>query len=857
MERETIDMFKISEFTVEGLSTGCVTDNEAPRFAWSFESDVKGIRIVSRELTINDYTKKISEDQFFSYDGPALKPRTIYTAVLATKADNGEEAKAEVTFETGKLHENWYGKFITDGDYVFTEKKVSPKVMVFKKSFDLKKKTVKRAKLYATAVGMYRIDLNGCKVGDRFLTPGFTSYKTNLQYQTYDVTNMLKQNNTFLATVSGGWAVGSFVYSRENRVTADKQSFMCELHIEYADGEESVTGTNESWDVSMNGPVLSADIYDGEEYDATVNENAMYFKQVAVSKLSFAPTILADYSSPVREHETFEPVSVKRIGDETIYDFGQNFAGLIHFEADAEKGKEILIRHAEVLHQDGTLNTDFLRSAKAQIRYICKNGHQEYFPSFTYMGFRYVSVKGIDPEKIKVTARALYSDVKDNGSFTCSNEMINRLQENIRWGAKSNFVDIPTDCPQRDERMGWTGDIALFARTAAYNFDMGRFLKKWLKDMRAEQGKGGGIPNTIPSGGFGFPVTMPLMAIDFWGDASILVPYAEYLARGDEKILSDNYEMMKKYVNACRFWAGLLSFGKRKYLWHTPAVFHFGDWVAPDAPKMSQWQRRSRWTATASLANTSQLLSEIAEILGKKEDAKEYRKVSEGAAEAYRKYLTDGNGQLKNEFQTAYVLPIFFDMFKGKEKQNAADNLAKLVRDNNYRIGTGFPGTPYILFALADNGHKEEAFKMLLCDKCPSWLYEVRVGATTIWERWDGLDEDGNCPIGDDGTDTMISYNHYASGAVGDFLYRRIAGIEPLTAGYKSFRIKPMLGGGLTFASGKLGTPYGEIESSWKVANGSFTINVKVPVGTTCQLVLPDGTEKILESGEYTENCNV
>jgi alpha-L-rhamnosidase len=473
------------------------------------------------------------------------------------------------------------------------------------------------------------------------------------------------------------------------------------------------------------------------------------------------------------------------------------------------------------------------------------------------MGFRYVSVRGISADRIKVTARALYSDVKDNGSFTCSNEMINRLQENIRWGAKSNFVDIPTDCPQRDERMGWTGDIALFANTAVYNYDCGRFLKKWLKDMRAEQKATGGIPNTIPSQGYGFPVTMPVMAVDFWGDASVLVPYAQYMADGDEKILIDNYEMMKKYVNACRFWAGFLSFGKRRHLWNTMSVLHFGDWVAPDVPKMSQWQKRSKWTATASLSNTSRLLSEIAGILGKSEDEALYKKVSENAADAYRKYLTDGNGRLKEEFQTAYVLPIYFGMFKGKEKANAADNLAELVRKNDYKIGTGFPGTPYILFALADNGHEDEAFKMLTNTQCPSWLYEVKMGATTIWERWDGLDENGNCPIGDDGTDVMISYNHYASGAVGDFLYRRVAGIEPLEAGYKRFAVKPLVGGGLTSACGRLNTPYGEIVSSWEILEDDFRLEVKVPVGSSCKVTLPDGAESELASGQYVLTCKV
>ena len=849
-------MLQIKKFTVEELDRGCVTDSENPVFAWNYDSDRNGTTIVSQKLVIGDYEKEILSDGSYTYDGPGLSSMREYTAKLIAMADNGDIAEKSISFATGKMHDPWSGQFITDGDYVFKEKKISPKVMVFRKKFETDKK-VSKAVIYSTAIGMYRLDLNGSKVGEDFLTPGFTSYKTNLQYQTYDVTDMLKETNTLFATLSGGWAVGSFVFSRVNRVTADKQSFLCELHIFFEDGTKEVIATDTSWEVATNGPVLSADIYDGEEYDARIGEGEMSFKKASVYDLRFAPSIKAQYGLPVREHETFEAVSIRTAWDEIIYDFGQNFAGLVHLEIDGREGEEITVRHAEVLHPDGRLNTDFLRSAKARIRYICKDGHQEYCPSFTYMGFRYVSVRGISAERIKVTARALYSDVKDNGSFTCSNEMINRLQENIRWGAKSNFVDIPTDCPQRDERMGWTGDIALFANTAVYNYDCGRFLKKWLKDMRAEQRVTGGIPNTIPSQGYGFPVTMPVMAVDFWGDASVLVPYAQYMADGDEKILTDNYEMMKKYVNACRFWAGFLSFGKRRHLWNTMSVLHFGDWVAPDVPKMSQWQKRSKWTATASLSNTSRLLSEIAGILGKSEDEALYKKVSENAADAYRKYLTDGNGKLKEEFQTAYVLPIYFGMFKGKEKANAAGNLAELVRKNDYKIGTGFPGTPYILFALADNGHEDEAFKMLTNTQCPSWLYEVKMGATTIWERWDGLDESGNCPIGDDGTETMISYNHYASGAVGDFLYRRVAGIEAVTAGYKSFKIKPVIGGGITSASGKVSTPYGEIASTWKISGDVFSIEVHVPVGSTCQLFLPDRSIHPLENGHHTFTCKM
>ena len=508
------------------------------------------------------------------------------------------------------------------------------------------------------------------------------------------------------------------------------------------------------------------------------------------------------------------------------------------------------VRHAEILNPDGSLNTTFLRTAKATATYTCRDGEQTYSPRFSYMGFRYAGVKGVDAKDLEIEAVALYSDVEHSGSFRCSNEMLNKLQSNITWGAKSNFVDIPTDCPQRDERMGWTGDIAVFSPTALYNFELSRFLEKWLRDVKAEQLPTGGIPNTVPVQGYGFPATMPEMAVDWWGDACVLVPWALYEATGSLDVLRMMYPTMQKYVKACRFWAGF-GIGKHRYIWHTPSVLHFGDWVAPDVPKMSQWQARSKYTATASLCNTSGTLAKIARILGKTEDAAKYKELSHKVADAYCSVLTDGSGKTKEEFQTAYVLPLYLDMFPENVKAKAAENLVKLVEKNDYKIGTGFPGTPYILFALADNGHADTAYKMLLNTQCPSWLYEVRVGATTVWERWDGLDENGECPIGDDGTDMMISYNHYASGAVGAFLYRRVLGVEPTEAGYRKFKFAPVVGG-ITEAEGTVGTPYGVIKAAWKIADGEMTMTVAVPVGTECTVVLPSGEEKVLGSGEYT-----
>ena len=855
-------MLEIGRLTVEGLEKNIVTDERNPHISYKVKSDVQNVCIENCHIVVSDClgnimwdlnTKKQIE---IPYEGKRLEPSSEYRVDINVKVSNGEEASASIKFSTGLMTKRWPGNFITDGSYSFTEKKVSPEPMVFKKSIKAEGK-VKKAYIYATALGIYELSIDGNKIGNRYFAPGFTSYKSNLQYQTYDVTDIFAETNEHDVrfTVSGGWAVGSFIYSRNNRFAADRQALSAVFYFVYDDGEVDFFGTDSSWLVTRKGQLKMADLYDGETFDSTVDIESAEWQKAEVENLRVNPEVSAECGAPVTEHEVFEPVSEKLLDktDEIIYDFGQNFAGIVRFTVkNAKKGQVIEIKHAEILNPDGSLNTSFLRSAKATVTYICSEGTQTYSPAFTYMGFKYVAVKGVKKEDFDIKAIALYSDIEERGSFECSDEMLNKLQQNIKWGTKSNFVEIPTDCPQRDERMGWTGDIAVFGPTACFNFESGRFLKKWLKDVRSEQLSTGGLPNTVPANGFGFPVTMPTMAIDWWGDAAVLVPWALYKSDGDISVLQDNYEMMRKYVGACRKWAALLSLGKHRFIWHTPSVFHFGDWVAPDVPKMQQWQKRSKWTATASLYNTSKTLSEIAQILGKEEDANEYRKLSQNVADAYESIFTDGNGKLHEEFQTAYVLPIQFNMFRKENKEKAVDNLVKLIEKNNYCIGTGFPGTPYILFALADNGRADVAYKMLLNIKCPSWLYEVKTGATTIWERWDGLDENGQCPIGDDGTDMMISYNHYASGAVGDFLYRRVAGIEPVEAGYKRFRVKPLIGKDLTYAKAHIDTAYGVAGSEWHIKDSVFTIDVDVPVGCQCILELPDGTSKEYGSGHYT-----
>lgn len=847
-------MLKISRLTVEHLSQGCVTDEEQPRVSFQIESDRQNVSLKKAKIWVGDWSTETESQILVPYTGKKLNPFTEYPVVVKVMDDKGEAAEAVTSFETGRMGTAWKAQWITDGEYHFTEKKISPKTMTFRKKIHCEKKIAK-ARLYATALGIYEMTLNGEKVGDIYFAPGFTSYKHQLQYQTYDVTEQLKSSegteNELIAVVGGGWAVGSFTYKRVNRNYADRQALLCELRITYEDGSEEIIGTDESWEVTLDGAVRETEFYNGEIYDATVDMDKIAWHKASREQVKLQPEILAQYGAPVKAHEVFHPVSVtKAPSGVVIYDFGQNFAGVISAKIKGKKGQKITFRHAEIL-MDGELFTKPLRSAKQEAVYICKDGEQTWSPRMTYMGFRYVSMEGAAEEDVELSAIALYSDVEDNGEFSCSNELVNKLQSSIRWGAKSNFVDIPTDCPQRDERMGWTGDIALFSPTAAYNFDMSRFLEKWFKDVRSEQNKGGGIPVTVPL------VVVPgqweimiPMAVDHWGDACILAPWAEYKMRGDLGLLKTMYPTMKRYMKACKFWAGFGSVGKHKYIWKL--LHHYGDWCAPGIG-MWAWMGRGKWTATACMSHSSKILSQIAELLGEKEDAVYYRNLSEKTAEAYRDLLMEKDCTVKKEFQTAYVLPLYYGMLSEEDKKKTAAHLARIVRENDYHIATGFPGTPYILFALADNGYEEDAFKMLMTDTCPSWLYEMKVGGTTIWERWDALREDGTCNTGeDDGTGGMVSFNHFSYGAVGDFLYRRIAGIETLSGGGKEVRIAPMVGGGLTQARGVVNTAYGKVTSEWWINDGKFTLHVDIPCSTTAIVKLPGGEEKKLGSGSYT-----
>lgn len=844
-------MLKIKEIRIEDLKENIVTDHSSPAISYVLESDSNNVIVKQSQIQVYTLEKlvwdsgKIKDGETINirYAGEALLPFTFYRVKIWVKDSNNDVAQGEAVFETGRMGADWSARWITDACYHFLVR--SPKPMVFKKSFETKKK-IKEIKLYATALGIYSLRLNGKRVEKEYFSPGFTSYKKLLQYQVYDVTDMSKEENVLVATVAGGWAVGDYSMMHTNKMYGNRQALLMEIRIAYEDGTTEIIGTDSTWGVSEKGNWRYADFYNGEVYDATINLNQIKFKKADETKIKITPKLIANYGSPVKRHELLKPVkNWKDKSGATVYDFGQNFAGVIATKINGTHGQKIIFKHAEIC-MDGEIYTKPLRWAKARIIYTCKEGMQEYSPRFTYMGFRYVRVEGIEEKDLELSAYALYSDIETTGEFECSNEDVSRLQKNIVWSGKSNFVEIPTDCPQRDERMGWTGDIAVFASTACYNFRMKRFLDKWLMDVMAEQKENGGIPDVVPPGKYANPRTTAC-----WADCSVLVPWASYLAYGDKELLRRQYDSMKKHIQGELRLAEKGSNGEEpeRYIWR--AGFHYGDWCAPGENK-KQWREKGPWMATAYMANSCNIMSQIAQELGNERDADYYRELVDKISNAYEKVHTNGQGRLHQEFQTGYVLPLYFGMVEEETGKKMADYLARLVEKAGNHLGTGFGGTPYLLFALSDYGHLDKAYELLLQDTCPSWLYEVKAGATTVWERWDALRTDGTI----NQSDNMVSFNHYAYGAVGDWLYKRVAGIEMIRPAYREFRIKPMPGGNLTWAKACLNTSYGEISSYWEITD-RFHIHVKVPVNTSCCLILPDGSENVLGSGEYKFSCEL
>ena len=716
----------------------------------------------------------------------------------------------------------------------------------FRKDF-CSQKQIKKATVSASAMGVYAFFLNGERVGKGILTPGWTSYRHRVQYQTYEVTALLRSENRLEFGVGQGWAVGYIGYGHSNHFFADRVSLIAWLDVIYTDGSRECIVTDESWQV-YSSQVLSSEIYHGETVDLTAP-----VERIGNAVLSDVQTkLIPQVGEWITEQERLSPVEILRTPrGELVIDFGQNMTGYVEVRAKGKRGDRIVIHHAEVLDQDGNFYNENYRAARNENIYVLSGGEDLFKPTYTFQGFRYIRLTEYPFEEVEpknFTAIAVHSEMKRTGDFSCGNEKINQLYHNILWGQKSNYLDIPTDCPQRDERLGWTGDAQIFCRAAAFNYDVERFFEKWLGDVALEQNKDGSVEGIVPHC---LPGKHTLISCA-WGDAATVIPWQLYLSYGNEKLLKKHFPMMKKWVEYIRH------AGPEEYLWLDGK--HYGDWLAMDnGPDSYDGATPTYYIASVYYLHSTALLIKAGHVLGY--DMGEYEDLYEKIRAAIRaRYMKngdlrllpndwkEGDGEPTLKTQTAYVLALYFGVCEEAERALFASRLAEMIRENGTRMTTGFVGTPYLLHALSENGYIDLAYELLLQEKAPSWLYSVCHGATTMWEHWNSQKEDGSF-----WSTKMNSFNHYAYGAVLDWIVGVASGITPAeeAPAYKTVRLEPHPSKALGFAKAVLETRQGSLRSHWYYKGDAVYYEFEIPRGVTAKLRLPSGYEATLGEGSY------
>ncbi|QDG90455.1 family 78 glycoside hydrolase catalytic domain [Pseudarthrobacter sp. NIBRBAC000502770] len=717
---------------------------------------------------------------------------------------------------------------------------------------------VVKATLRATAFGIYEACINGTQVGDDVLSPGWSAYEWRLRYRSYDVTTLVTPTSVLGVELGNGWYRGRLAWHGMANLYGSELGFFGQLDIEFADGHVQSIASDASWQAGPSA-TTSNDLYDGQTIDARRLHKGWAepgyvpgADWTGVRELAFDADRLAEpVGPPVVRAGVVRPVEIfTSPSGRTLVDFGQNLVGWLRFTVQGEAGQAITVRHAEVL-EAGELGVRPLRSAKATDTFILSGGLDSFEPTKTFHGFRYAEIAGWPGTLTAddVEAVVVHSDLERTGTFECSNELVNQLHRNIVWGLRGNFLDLPTDCPQRDERLGWTGDIAVFAPTAAYLYDVKGFLQDWLLDLAAEQKAANGlVPITVPDALKYCPQPPEFPAPEssaLWSEASVWVPWALWEAYGDLSVLRNQYESMASHTRRVE---GLLS---PTGLWDSG--FQFGDWLDPDAAPDQPWAAKADTgvVATACMYRTARLTAQAAGLLGRHDDEAHFEALAARVRTAFAENYVAADGTIRSDCTTVYALAIAFDILATPElREFAGTRLAELVRDNNYRVSTGFAGTPFITHALTDTGHVDEAYRLLLEEGCPSWLYPVTMGATTVWERWDSMLPDGTINPGE-----MTSFNHYALGAVADWMHKAIGGIRPAEPGYARVLIQPRPGEGISWARTSLKTPHGEVRVEWTLDGGAFRLEATVPAGVAADVVLPDGERHTVEGGEYHFAC--
>jgi alpha-L-rhamnosidase len=692
---------------------------------------------------------------------------------------------------------------------------------------------LRKATLYVTALGIVEAYLNGQRIGDDVLAPGWTSYQHHLDVRAHDVTGLVTTGSNAIGAIVGeGWAAGRLGWENKRDHYTDRPALFLQLELEYADRTE-VIGTDTSFRVGC-GAVRAAGLYDGETYDARLEPDG--WDCPGFDDASWAPAERFEWNRdalrqpiapPIRRVEELAPVAVRTSpSGKTVVDFGQNISGWVRLTVTGEAGDTVTLRHAELLTPAGELETETNRTAESTDRYTLRGGGEETWePRFTFHGFRYAEVTGWPGELTDDAIRAVvvHSDMTRVGWFESSDELINRLHANTVWSMRDNFVGVPSDCPQRDERLGWTGDLNAFAPTATFLYDVRDVLRSWLADLAAEHRAGGNVPWVVPD-----VLSTPSPPTALWSDVAVSLPWLLYQEFGDERILADSYESMTTFIRQVE---GLLD---EHGLWSSG--FQFGDWLDPDAPADNPAGGKTdrHLVASAYLCKTSREMAQAAVVLGKDEDARHFAALADRVRAAFRREYVTEAGRIVNESATAYALAITFDILDEAQRAKAGDRLAGLVAKAGYRISTGFAGTPLLTDALSSTGHLDEAYLLLVQKERPSFLYPVTMGATTIWERWDAV-----LPGGTLNSTGMTSLNHYALGAVADWLHRVVGGLQRTAPGWRRLRIAPQPGGGLTFACAAHDTRLGRAEVSWRIDSGEMTVDVTVPEGAEATVVLP------------------
>ncbi len=804
----------------------------APRLSWvipeaepGFEQTAYEIELVRAGTPTQSVVVESREQVLVPWPAEPLHSRETAEVRVRVRGDaEWSDWSQPAAVAAGLLSvDDWTARFVSPVELAGMEMPAP----LLRTTFDLPSDTVS-ARLYATAHGVYEATINGRPVGDHVLAPGWTSYSHRLRYQTYDVTDLLAVGQNEIEVLLGnGWYRGRLGFQGGRAKYGDRLALLAQLEVTTADGTVQTVATDESWSARESG-VISDDLYDGQRTDlrsrAGVDETSASAVEIVPGDLS---RLVAPDGPPVRVTEILPAVNVfSSPSGATLVDFGQNLVGSVRLRVRGRAaGDEVVVRHAEVL-EDGELGIRPLRTAKATDSYVLAGGAEEVLESrLTFHGFRYVEISGVpDLRAEDIEAMVMGSDLRRTGWFRSSDALLDRFHENVVWGMRGNFLDVPTDCPQRDERLGWTGDIQVFSPTASFLFDSAGFLTSWLADLAAEQEPDGSVPFVVPDviGNAG-----PAAAA--WGDAAVVVPWVVYQRTGDAALLARQLPSMCGWVDRI---AGLAGADR---LWS--GGFQFGDWLDPTAPPddPAGAQADPDVIATAHLARSAEVVALAAEVVGDMDIAKDYEALAAEVRDAFAgEYVTAG-GRVLSDAPTAYALALEWALLPTEsQRARAGRRLADLVRTSGFRISTGFVGTPLMTDALTAAGEVDLAYRLLLQTGCPSWLYSVSMGATTVWERWDSMLPDGSINPGE-----MTSFNHYALGAVADWMHRTVAGLAPTGPGYREIEVRPLPGGGLTAASARHLTPYGEASVSWERAGGRLTLDVQVPVGSTATVHVP------------------